>query len=102
MRKPDDCRGTISRAPTRPFARRISSHCHDHLRSRILVLRETHETPENVARRLERAGGINRFGEPNYRAVWGWNRLAWIGGKFEEHDPATGSLLREVVELRQE
>jgi hypothetical protein len=68
----------------------------------ILVLRETHETPEIVARRLERAGGINRYGEANYRAVWGWNRLAWIGGKFEERDPATGSLLREVVELRRE
>ncbi|HLZ50809.1 MAG TPA: hypothetical protein VKP61_08670 [Candidatus Acidoferrum sp.] len=66
------------------------------------MIRETHEPPENVIRRLERAGGINRFGEPNYRAVWGWNRLAWIGGKFEERDPATGSLLREVVELRQE
>jgi hypothetical protein len=70
--------------------------------NQILVIRETHETPENVARRLERAGGINRFGEPNYRAVWGWNRLAWIGGKFEERDALTGSLLREVVELRQE
>src|SRR5258708_32135384 len=68
----------------------------------ISVLRETHDTPEAVARSLELAGGINRFREPNYRAVWGWNRLAWIGGKFEEHDPATGSLLREVVELRQE
>ncbi len=66
------------------------------------MIRETHEPPENVIRHLERAGGINRFGEPNYRAVWGWNRLAWIGGKFEERDPATGSLLREVVELRQE
>jgi hypothetical protein len=68
----------------------------------IQVLRETHGTPETVARRLERAGGINRHGQPNYRAVWGWNRLAWIGGKFEEHDPSTGSLLREVVELRRE
>ncbi len=68
----------------------------------ISVLRESHETPEGVARRLECAGGHNRFGEPNYRAVWGWNRLAWIGGKFEERDPATGALLREVVELRQE
>lgn len=68
----------------------------------IQVIRETHATPKAVAHRLERAGGINRFGEPNYRAVWGWNRLAWIGGKFEERDPATGSLLREVVELRQE
>jgi hypothetical protein len=68
----------------------------------IRVLRETHETPESVAQRLGRAGGHNRLGEANYRAVWGWNRLAWIGGKFAEHDPATGSLLREVIELRQE
>jgi len=68
----------------------------------IFVIRETHETPESVAIRLARAGGLNRLGEPNYRAVWGWNRLAWIGGKFEDRDPVTGSLLREVVELRQE
>ena len=68
----------------------------------IQVLRETHDVPEGVARSLELAGGINRFREPNYRAVWGWNRLAWIGGKFEERDPVTGALLREVVELRQE
>lgn len=68
----------------------------------IRVLRETHETPENIAQVLRRAGGLNRFGEANYRAVWGWNRLAWIGGKFEDRDPQTGSLLREVVELRQE
>jgi hypothetical protein len=68
----------------------------------IQVVRETHETPETVAWRLARAGGCNRYSEANYRAVWGWNRLAWIGGKFEERDPATGSLLREVIELRQE
>jgi hypothetical protein len=67
----------------------------------IQVLRETHETPEAVAHRLERAGGINRFGEANYRAVWGWNRLAWIGGKFEDRDEH-GVLLRERVELRME
>jgi hypothetical protein len=68
----------------------------------IRILRELHDTPESVAHSLDLAGGINRFHEPNYRAVWGWNRLAWIGGKFEERDPATRSLLREVVELRQE
>jgi hypothetical protein len=68
----------------------------------IRVLRETQDTPEAVAQKLRSAGGINRFGEANYRAIWGWNRLAWIGGKFEERDPSTGSLLREVVELRQE
>ncbi|MBZ5701473.1 MAG: hypothetical protein LAN84_06470 [Acidobacteriia bacterium] len=70
--------------------------------TRILILRETHDTPEAVARRLLLTGGVNRFGAANYRAVWGWNRLAWIGGKFEERDPETGTLLREVVELRRE
>lgn len=67
----------------------------------IRVLRETHDTPDAVAHRLKQAGGINRFGEANYRAVWGWNRLAWIGGKFEDRDEH-GVLLRERVELRQE
>jgi hypothetical protein len=67
----------------------------------IQVIRERHETAENVARRLAAAGGLNWFGEPNYRVVWGWNRLAWIGGKFEDRD-ANGGLLREVVGLRLE
>ncbi len=67
----------------------------------ISVLRETHDTPASVERRLRLAGGINRYGEPNYRAVWGWNRLTWIGGKWEDRDSA-GNLIREVVKLRQE
>jgi hypothetical protein len=67
----------------------------------ISILRETHETPESVARRLALAGGRNPFGQPNYRAVWGWNRLAWIGGKFEDRDEH-GVLLRERFELRRE
>jgi hypothetical protein len=65
------------------------------------VLRELHDTPENVAERLRLAGGVNRLGGSNYRAVWGWNRLDWIGGKFEDRDQ-DGTLLREVVELRRE
>lgn len=67
----------------------------------IQILRETHSVPASVARRLTIAGGTNRFGEPNYRAIWGWNRLAWIGGKFEDRDEH-GVLLRECIELRQE
>jgi hypothetical protein len=67
----------------------------------IQMIRETHETPGDVARRLEMAGGRNPFGGANYRVIWGWNRLAWIGGKFEDRD-ANGDLLREVVELRLE
>lgn len=65
------------------------------------MLRETHDAPEFVAERLARTGGWNRFGEANYRVVWGWNRLSWIGGKFEDRDEH-GALVRERVELRRE
>jgi len=67
----------------------------------IRVVRETYETPADVARELALAGGGNRFGEPNYRAVWGWSRLDWIGGKWEDRDDG-GKLLREVMEVRLE
>lgn len=67
----------------------------------IQILRETHETPKIVEYALRMAGGTNWFGEPNYRAVWGWNRLAWIGGKFEDRDEH-GKLIREVVQMRME
>jgi hypothetical protein len=65
----------------------------------IQVLRETHEPAASVARRLHIAGGSNRFGEPNYRAVWGWSRLGWVGGKWEDRNEA-GEIVREVAELR--
>ena len=68
----------------------------------IRVLRETHFAPGDVARALEIAGGRNWFGEANYRAVWGWSRLDWIGGKWEDRDAGSGALLREVVQMRRE
>lgn len=67
----------------------------------IRVLRETHETPRSVSLRLAEAGGRNPFGEPNFRVVWGWNRLTWIGGKwtlFDAHGNETG----HRIELRRE
>jgi len=67
----------------------------------ISVYRENYAAPADVARELALAGGSNRFGEPNFRAVWGWSRLDWIGGKWEDRD-ASGTLVREVVELRRE
>lgn len=67
----------------------------------IQVIRETHDTPSSIQEVLRLAGGVNRFGEPNYRACWGWNRLDWIGGKWEDRDEH-GVLLREVVEFRME
>jgi len=66
----------------------------------IEVVRESKRAPREIAERLERVGGRNRYGRPNFRVVWGWSRLTWIGGKWTDRDPSTGAVLREVVELR--
>src|SRR5262249_33439091 len=65
----------------------------------IRVTREQHHATSATERRLRLAGGINRFGEPNYRAIWGWSRLGWIGGEWEDRD-ASGNLVRSTVEMR--
>jgi hypothetical protein len=65
----------------------------------IQVIRETHEAPAAVQERVARAGGSNRLGEPNFRVVWGGSRLAWIGGRWTDHD-ANGNVIRETIELR--
>jgi hypothetical protein len=65
----------------------------------IRVLREVHDAPAAIQERVARAGGINRFGEPNFRVVWGGARLAWIGGRWTDHD-VHGNVLREAIELR--
>jgi hypothetical protein len=67
----------------------------------IRVTRETHEAPAAICERIARAGGTNRFGEPNFRVVWGGSRLAWIGGRWVDRD-AHGNVIREAIELRQE
>ncbi len=67
----------------------------------IQVTRETHEAPAAICERIARAGGLNRYGEANFRVVWGGSRLAWIGGRWVDRD-AHGNVIREVVELRQE
>jgi hypothetical protein len=68
----------------------------------IRILRETHSPPNEIARRLTVAGGRNRFGQPNFRAVWGWCRLSWIGGKWEDRDPQSGKTVRETIGERLE
>jgi hypothetical protein len=66
----------------------------------IQVIRETHRVPAAIARRIARAGATNRYGEPNFRAVWGGSRLTWIGGRWADRD-AHGNSTREIIELRQ-
>jgi len=61
---------------------------------------EQHDVPEALAERIRAKGGLNPHGEPNFRIIWGWKRLAWHGGKFYDRDDS-GNCIREVVELRQ-
>jgi hypothetical protein len=65
----------------------------------IQIVRETHTAPSALDSRIAHAGGWNRLGQPNFRVVWGWSRLSWIGGKWTDRD-AHGNILREVIELR--
>jgi hypothetical protein len=67
----------------------------------IRVIRETHEADDRICDRLARAGGTNRFGEANFRVVWGGSRLSWIGGRWTDRD-AHGNVIRETIEQRQE
>lgn len=65
----------------------------------IRILRETHSAPRALVRRVNQGGGWNCFGQPNFRVVWGWSRLSWIGGKWTDRD-ASGNVVRESIELR--
>jgi hypothetical protein len=64
------------------------------------LTRESRQAPEWIQHLLELAGGKNFFCEPMYRAIWGWNRLELIGGKWTDFDPITGCVMRERFEMR--
>ena len=50
--------------------------------------REQKVFPKEYQDRLTLAGGRNRFGEPNFRGIWGWSRLDWL------YHPRTGSYIK--------
>lgn len=66
---------------------------------KIEVLREHHEPPVYAVRLATIAGGLNRFGKPNYRWVWGWSRLDLIGGEFIDRTPE-GKVWSRFVGMR--
>lgn len=47
---------------------------------------EHHSCPERVAEQLRLAGGVNPFGEPMFRAVWGYDRIVAIHGEWQEFE----------------
>lgn len=49
---------------------------------------EHHGCPSYAALRLLTVGGRNRFGEPNWRIVWGYDRIVKITGRWDIMEPA--------------
>lgn len=58
--------------------------------------------PRGINEALLRVGGINRFGGPRYRCVWGYSRCEWQAGEFNDFDEKTGVFVRKVNEVRWE
>jgi hypothetical protein len=44
---------------------------------------EKREVPDWITHRVNRIGGMNRYGRPNFRVIWGGNRTHKVGGKFK-------------------
>ena len=59
------------------------------------------ETPRWLQEKLTNIGGKNPFGEPNFRVIFGRNRLAWHGGLLSDYD-ASGNIIRRTVTCRLE
>lgn len=58
------------------------------------------DVPEEPQAFLTRYGGLNRFGEPNYRLVWGWRRLVWEGGEWNDWSDDGQTFYRSASERR--
>lgn len=50
----------------------------------VNIQRETKQPPESVVARVNRAGGYNILGQPSYRVIWSWNRLAHLTAYWED------------------
>ena len=56
-----------------------------------------HECPPHVARELALAGGLNRFGEPMFRVVWGYNRIVPMTGQWEQWEKVLYTLTDKLT-----
>lgn len=60
--------------------------------------REQYKCPPQFQERLTRAGGINRYGEPNFIFVWGQSWTVRRGGTWEQDDGTYFRGYRDVLE----
>lgn len=68
----------------------------------ILVGREYNlSPPASVNRMLHKKFGSNIFGEPRYRVIWGWQRIAFCAGEFDVYSDDGSTWLRTEVGIFQ-
>ena len=70
----------------------------DHARVRCLRVNNA-DPPDDIVRFLGWYGGLNFFGEPNFRVVWGAQRFCWRTKVYVDRDEH-GNFLRRVPECR--
>ena len=56
---------------------------------------EKREVPDWIVSQINRIGGMNRYGKPNYRVIWGGNRTHKVGGKFKNVTYITSNIIGE-------
>jgi hypothetical protein len=60
---------------------------------------ERRQCPPEFVDRLVSLGGLNRFGEPNWRVVWGQSETEQVGGTWEVPKPGTHFIVNPKGEL---
>jgi hypothetical protein len=66
------------------------------MKSRAQEPVEHHACPADVAERLRLVGGTNRFGEPMFRLVWGYDRIVPITGEWQEFEQFVATLTDKI------
>jgi hypothetical protein len=62
---------------------------------------ERRDTPPEVTEELKLAGGLNRFGEPMFRVIWGFNRIVPMSGEWQEWEHSTAALVDKLTGFSQ-
>jgi len=53
--------------------------------------------PEHIKHTLRVAGGLNTWGEPNFRIVWGAQRIVPITGLWQDFEPSHGTGIYQMT-----
>lgn len=66
-----------------------------------LGIYERRQCPPEFVDRLIALGGLNRFGEPNWRVVWGQSEIEIVGGTWDVPKPGTHFIVNPKGELQE-